>query len=114
MTVSRAEIAFEWDVFYGDFCDRICVRMQLEPKDAMLGYKFEVDPKKSLIQLPLNNPATFNTMLDKIKSRMARARTRTVFLKIYDLVCFIWMVEVLTDLPTGRPDENDPEEETSY
>ena len=43
-TVSCAEIAFERDVLYGDFYDRICAGMELEPKDAMLGYKFEVDP----------------------------------------------------------------------
>lgn len=85
-TPSRAEIAFEWDTLFGDFYNRICARMDLDPKDASLGYKFEVDPKKSIIQLPSNDPTAFNTMLEKAKSRIARARTRAVVLEIYDLV----------------------------
>lgn len=87
-TPSRTEIAFEWDILFGDFYDRVCARMDLNRKDAVLGYKFDVDPKKSIIQLPSNDLVTFNTMLEKVKSRMARARTRTVILEIHDLVCF--------------------------
>ena len=91
-TPSRAEIAFEWDILFGDFYDRICARMDLDLKDAVLGYKFEVDAKKSIIQLPSNNPIAFNTMLEKVKSRIARARTRAVVLEIHDLVCFVCFV----------------------
>lgn len=92
-TQSRAEIAFEWDTLVGDFYDRVCARMDLDPKDAMLGYKFEVDPKRLIIRLPPNDLVAFNTMLDKVKSRISRARTRSVVLEIHDLVClgdFVW------------------------
>ena len=91
-TQSRAEIAFEWDTLFGDFYDRVCANMDLDPKDAVLGYKFEVDPKKSIIRLPSNDLVVFNTMLEKVKSRIARARTRAVVLEIHDLVCFIYFV----------------------
>jgi hypothetical protein len=66
--------------------------MDLDPKDTMLGYKFEVDAKRSIVQLPLNNPVAFNTMLEKVKSRIARARTHAVVLEIHDLACFICFV----------------------
>ena len=62
--------------------------MDLNQKDVVLGYKFDVDPKKSIIQLPSNNLVTFNTMLEKVKSCMAHTHTRTVILEIHDLVCF--------------------------
>lgn len=88
-TPSRAEIAFEWDILFGDFYDRICARMDLDPKDAALGYKFDVDPKKSIIRLPMNNTSSFDTMLEKAKSRIARARTRAVIIEIHDLVRFV-------------------------
>lgn len=63
--------------------------MDLDPKEATLGYKFEVDPKKSIIRLPSNDPTIFDTMLNKTKSRVSRARTRAVVLEIHDLVCFV-------------------------
>jgi hypothetical protein len=89
-TPSRAEITFEWEILYGDFYDRICARMDLDPKEAALGYKFEGDAKKSIIRLPSNDSMTFDTMLDKVKSRIARARTRAVILEIHDLVGLSW------------------------
>jgi hypothetical protein len=85
-TLGQAEIIFKWDIPTGDFFDRVCARMDLDPKDAVLGYKFEVDPKKSIIQLPSNDVVAFATMLEKVKSRIARARTRAVVLEIHDLV----------------------------
>lgn len=89
-TMSCAEIAFRWDVLYGDFYDRLCARMDLDPKEATLGYKFEPDSKKTIIRLPQDDPDTFNLMLEKIKSRIARARTRAVVLEIHNLVRLIW------------------------
>lgn len=59
--------------------------MDLDPKDAVLGYKFDVDPKKSIIQIPSSDLVAFNTMLDKVKSRIARACTCAVVLEIHDL-----------------------------
>ena len=96
-TISRAEIAFEWDVLHGDFYDRVCARMDLDPKEAILGYKFELDPKSSILQLPQNDPHIFDGMLEKIKSRIARARTCTVVLEIHNLVCFIRFNGCTTD-----------------
>lgn len=60
--------------------------MDLDPKQAVLGYKFDVEPKNTIIRLPSNDSVTFNTMLDKIKARIARARSRAVVLEIHDLV----------------------------
>ena len=60
--------------------------MDLDPRDATLGYKFDTDPKRSMIQLPPNDPVAFDTMLEKTKSKMARARTRSVVLEIHNLV----------------------------
>ena len=88
-TASRAELVFDWNIPYGDFYDQICARMDLNPKDATLGYKFEVDLKRSIIQLPSNTPTVFDTMLVKTKARIARACTRAVVLEIHNLVCSI-------------------------
>ena len=93
-TPSRAEVTFEWDIPYGDFYDRVCARMDLDPKEAILGYKFEVDPKKSIIRLPSDNLTVFNTMLEKTKARIQRARTRAVILQVHDLVCPIWYIRL--------------------
>ena len=87
--ISRAEIAFQWDVLYGNFYDHICARMDLDPKEVILGYKFELDPKKNMIQLPQNAPDVFDTMLKKTKSHIAHARTHTVVLEIHNLVHFM-------------------------
>ena len=87
-------MTFEWDILYGDFFDRICARMDTDPKDALLGYKFEVDPKRSIVRLASDNSATFNAMLEKTKDRIACARTRAVILEIHDLVLFIWFISV--------------------
>lgn len=88
-TLSQAEIIFDWDVLHGDFYDRVCARMDLDPREAILGYKFESDSKRSIIRLPPNDPDIFDAMLEKIKSRISRARTRAVVLEIHNLVCFV-------------------------
>lgn len=66
--------------------------MDLNPKDAVLGYKFEVNPKKSIVQLPSNKPTSFNTILEKVKSHMGHACTRAVILEIHNLVIFMLFV----------------------
>ena len=86
-TPSRAEITFEWSILYGDFYDCICARMDINPREVTLGYKFEADAKKSIIQLPSNDPTTFDTMLEKVRSCIARAHTHAVILEIDDLMC---------------------------
>ena len=60
--------------------------MDLDPK---LGYKFEVDPKRSIIQLPSNTTIIFDTMLVKTKAHIARARTHAMVLEIHNLVCAV-------------------------
>ena len=60
--------------------------MDLNPNKAALGYKFEGDPKTSIIQLPPNDPAIFDTMLEKVKSCTKCAQTHAVILEIHDLV----------------------------
>ena len=87
--MSQAEIAFEWDILYGDFFDRVCARMDLNLEEAILGYKFDADAKRTIIHLPQNGSDVFNLMLDKIKSCIAGAQTRAVVLEIHDLVCSI-------------------------
>ena len=72
-TPSRTEISFQWDILLGDFYDRVCARMDLDPKDGILGYKFEGDAKKSIVQLPSNDPVAFDSMLEKVKSVRATA-----------------------------------------
>ena len=88
-TMSWAEIVFEWDVLHGDFYDCVCAQMDLDPREVTLGYKFESDPKKNMIQLPQDDPDIFDAMLEKIKDCISHARTRAVVLEIYNLVCYI-------------------------
>ena len=92
--VSQGEIAFEWEIPFGDFYDHICARMNLDLTEAVLGYKFETDAKKSIICLPSDDLAIFDAMLEKVKSHIACARTCAVVLEIHNLVRFI-------DSPTG-------------
>jgi hypothetical protein len=92
-TPSRVEIAFEWDIPFFNFYDRICAHMDLDPKDAVLGYKFDTDPKKSIIRLPSDGPAAFSTMVEKVRSCIACARSRVVILEIHNLVRFIHLMQ---------------------
>ena len=105
---SRDEIAFEWDIPYGDFYDRICARMDLDPKEAMLGYKFTVETKTSIVRLPSNGSAIFNVMLEKIKSRIARARTRPVVLEIHNLVCLFTFYVLICSLIYSQEAKKSP------
>ena len=68
--------------------------MDLDPREATLGYKFDALPKKSITRLSPNDPAAFNAMLEKVKSRIAPARTRAMVLEIHTLVCFIWFANL--------------------
>ena len=88
-TPSQAEIVFEGDTPYGDVYDHVCAHMDLNPNKAALGYKFEGDPKTSIIWLPPDDPAIFDTMLEKVKSHTKHAQTRAVILEIHDLVRYI-------------------------
>jgi len=63
--------------------------MDLDPKVAKIGYKFEVDPKRSIIEIRADNTAGYDVMLEKIKDRIARACTRQVILEIHNLVQLI-------------------------
>ena len=60
--------------------------MDLDPKDAMLGYKFDIEAKKSIIHLRPDDPVAFSSMLEKVKSRIVRSRHRAVILEIHNLV----------------------------
>ena len=66
--------------------------MDLNPSDATLGYKFDTDPKRSIIQLSSNDSVTFDTMLEKAKSKIAHARSCPVVLKIHNLVCIVCFI----------------------
>ena len=63
--------------------------MDLNPNKAALGYKFEGDPKMSIIRLPPDDPVIFDTMLEKVKSHTKCAQTHAVILEIHDLVRYI-------------------------
>ena len=58
--MSRAEIAFERDILYGDFFDRVCARMDLNLEEAILGYKFDADAKRTIVRATL--PSALNVM----------------------------------------------------
>ena len=70
---------------FDDFFERVCANMDVQPADAILGYKFSggrvSDPANRLANAE-DLAQAMSQAIDKIK----RARTREVILEIHNLV----------------------------
>jgi hypothetical protein len=81
----RTEFNMPLDLEYGDFMSRLCARMDLDKRTAMLGYKYHTDRARNLPHT-LSNEEEYRIALKMGISLMQRARTRIVVHEIHNLV----------------------------
>ncbi|KAG1719586.1 hypothetical protein EDB19DRAFT_1620925, partial [Suillus lakei] len=83
--VSRVQIRFPVDIPFGDFFSRICAKMDLDPVNAELGYKFHNDRVRDAPH-QLSNEQQLREAFEQGCMLIKRARSRRVVLEIHNLV----------------------------
>jgi hypothetical protein len=74
------------DIPFVDFFSRVCARMDLDPLDARLGYKYGSDRARDPPN-QLSNEEELRNAMEKGRNKLRLARTRGVILEIHNLVC---------------------------
>ncbi len=85
-TVSRVTLRLALDISFQDFFSCVCARMDLDPLEASLGYKFHTDHARDPPHCLSNEEELRGAMLHG-EDLMKRARTRVIYLEIHNLVC---------------------------
>jgi hypothetical protein len=83
--VSRTDLRLPVDISFQDFFSRVCARMDLDPLEAALGYKFHTDRAHDPPH-QLSNEDELRNAMSRGKELIKNARTRTVSLEIHNLV----------------------------
>ena len=86
--VSCISLWLPTDILSEDFISCLCAHMDLNPTDALLGYKFSGDP----VWTPpyhLSNDGELCEAINKGVQKMQRARTQVMFIEVHNLVCHI-------------------------
>ncbi|THU97007.1 hypothetical protein K435DRAFT_857992 [Dendrothele bispora CBS 962.96] len=83
-TISTTSLRLDFTIAFGDFFSRVCAKMELDPLQALIGYKFSDDRVKDPARR-LTNDDEFQDALAKVKDKMRRARTREVVMIIHNL-----------------------------
>lgn len=82
--VSRVQIRVPLDISFEDFFSRVCAKMDLDPADAELGYKYHNDRVRDAPHL-LSDAQQLHEALERGSLLMQRARSRQVVLEIHNL-----------------------------
>lgn len=82
---TREELNLSTDISFDDFTSQVCTKMDLEPQNAVLGYKFNKDRRRDPY-LNLTNADQLRAAMAKGADLIERARTRRVVLEIQNLV----------------------------
>jgi hypothetical protein len=86
--VTYIPLCLPFDLSFEDFFSRVCARMELNPLDAQLGYRFEGDRQQDPT-FRLANDEDLQTAKARTQDKMRRARTREVVVKLVNLVRFL-------------------------
>lgn len=84
--VTRVTLRLPTDLSFQDFFTRVCARMDLDPLEALLGYKYPGDLARQPPYRLTTNEELREAMAKGIE-KIKRARTREVFMEIHNLVC---------------------------
>jgi len=83
--VTRVIIRLPTNLIFNDLFERICANMDIQPANAILGYKFSGDR----VSDPANRLANAEDLaqaMSRATDKIKRARTREVILEIHNLV----------------------------
>lgn len=92
--ISRVQIRLPVDIPFEDFFSRICAKMDLDPANAELGYKFHNDRVRDAPH-QLSNDQQLREAFEQGCDLIKRARSRRVVLEIHNLVREYSSVQVL-------------------
>ena len=84
--VTQTPLRLPVDLPFDDFFSRVCARMDLEPLEASIGYKFSGD-RKTDAPFRLSSEDELRGAMAKGIEKMKRARTKAVIMEIFNLVC---------------------------
>jgi hypothetical protein len=79
------ELVLPTDMSFNDFHGRVCGKMGLQQRGALLGYKFNKDLRHAPYH-PLTNEDQLHAAMAKGADLIERARTRRVVLEMQNLV----------------------------
>ena len=90
-TVSRVTLRLALDISFQDFFSRVCARMDLDPLEASLGYKFHTDRAREPPH-QLSNEEELQRAMSHGADLMKHARTRIICLEIHNIVCYLYNI----------------------
>ncbi|KAF8957716.1 hypothetical protein BDZ97DRAFT_1951097 [Flammula alnicola] len=82
--VTRITIRLETDLIFEDFISRVCANMDLDPAEAVLGYKF-IGDRVSEPPHRLSNADELQAAMAKGIDKIRRARSRGVVMEMHNL-----------------------------
>jgi hypothetical protein len=84
--IVRVNLRLPTDISFADFFSHVCARMDLDPLDANLGYKYGSDRVRDAPNR-LSNEEELRMVMEKGRNKLWLARKREVVLEIHNLVC---------------------------
>jgi len=109
--VSRVQLRLPLDISFEDFFSRVCAKMDLNPSEAELGYKFNMDRARDDPN-QLSSEMQLREAMDRGRKLLNRARTREIILEIHNLVsirftsCSCYLPSNLNLAAKGMPSVN--------
>ncbi|KAG2749318.1 hypothetical protein P692DRAFT_20732641 [Suillus brevipes Sb2] len=82
--VSRVQLCLPVDIGFEDFFSRVCAKMDLNPSEAQLGYKFNTDRVRDDPN-QLSSEMQLREAMERGKRLLTRARTHEIILEIFNL-----------------------------
>jgi hypothetical protein len=86
--VSRVQLCLPVDIGFEDFFSRVCAKMDLNPSEAQLGYKFNTDRVRDDPN-QLSSEMQLHEAMEQGKRLLGWARTREIILEIFNLVSYL-------------------------
>lgn len=83
--VTRRELHLPSNLAFADFYSRICANMDIQPKDASVGYKYHNDKAKDPPR-QLSDVNEYNAMMNEMVRKVLAARSKNPVLFLHNLV----------------------------
>jgi hypothetical protein len=88
--VSRIQMRLPLDITFEDFFSRACAKMNLDPSEAELGYKFNLDRARDDPN-QLSSETQLREAMERGEKLLIRTRTRKIILEIHNLVSILFI-----------------------
>ena len=83
--VTRREFRIPSDLTFADFFSRVCANMDVQPEEALIGYKYHNDRAKDPPR-QLKDESEYVVMMMEMVRKVLAARSRTPVLFLHNLV----------------------------